>query len=822
MTRMIALKGKSALLLTALFLLFAPASSFAFRAPDMDSRLQSAFAQSSGATQSAGISVNISWQGLSKTLSGNLFQEALSFLEEIKSSYRMKDPAREFKIGKVRPDEWGHQHIRLDQTYQGIPVINSQIILHVNKDGAVYRANGQYTPDINISITPSVSPEQARQAGLSLFSEKPNLRVSREPQLVIYPVGNRHLLAYHFIVSYNDGQGDIGCWVCYLDAHTNELIQRYNEIKYVAAPSSGGADINITGARLSGEDGSTVSVQGWHETTDADTDYLYNKNRWWYIYNFAENGYTDTSTYAYRTNTSAWGNSDPVEISAAKNFYDTQDYFLAVHGRNSFDDLSTYAVGNVHYGTNYVNAFWDPESGQLSFGDGNGTEANPLTVLDIVAHEYGHAWTEYTSKLIYLNESGALNESFSDIIGANVEFYSQPDGRLAYPNSARGYADWLLGEDAWLPSGTAALRDMRNPSRYGQPSRYHGRYWYISSGDNGGVHYNSGVQNFFYYLLCEGGSGTNDGLPYSVAGIGMDNARMIAYQVNTNYLGPSETYWPTSRQWAEAALAINPAWVDSVNSAWAAVGLIDVPVSPYQDFEGATLPFGWTTGGNAAWFLTTSAKIHGSKGLRSGTINDGQSTWLQWKGYIAVAGLFSFFARISSEGGSDFLKFYINDVEQPGWSGEMPWTSYCAYLAAGPYTLRWEYVKDGTSFSGLDAAWIDAVSFSSDTIYTVNASAGLHGTINPSGAVIVPPGATPAFTITPDAGYHVSDLLVNGSSEGAITSYTFAPITEDGHTIAAFFEANPASGGGGGGGPAGPIAVGISAFLGWWKRRQKT
>lgn len=120
-----------------------------------------------------------------------------------------------------------------------------------------------------------------------------------------------------------------------------------------------------------------------------------------------------------------------------------------------------------------------------------------FAALDVSAHEFGHAWTENTSNLVYKNEAGALNESFSDIVGTSVEFYDQQSAADQYPNKVAGKADWLIGED--LSLGSTALRDMRNPGNTAvvgiggeQPSRYKGTYWsFDPTYDHGGVHVNS-------------------------------------------------------------------------------------------------------------------------------------------------------------------------------------------------------------------------------------------------------------------------------------------------------------------------------------------
>ncbi|MFH1970728.1 MAG: M4 family metallopeptidase, partial [Verrucomicrobiota bacterium] len=277
----------------------------------------------------------------------------------------------------------------------------------------------------------------------------------------------------------------------------------------------------------------------------------------------------DSGSLAFRDSAS-WGASDPTEISAANNFNLIQNYFSTVHGRVGYDAKGAQASVNVHMWGGTDNAYWSP--GYQAFFFYPGRLFAELTVLDVCAHEFTHAVTENTANLVYQGESGALNESFSDIFGAAVEFDSQSDGRDSYPDRVAGQADWLIGEDCIYPYAVA-LRDMRNPRRYNDPSKYHGTDWYYGSGDNGGVHYNCGVQNHMTYLLAEGGSGDNDGISYTVTGIGIENARQIAYRALTVYCIPSTDYRAARIAWLSAAQDLDPAWTTSVQAAWLAVGV---------------------------------------------------------------------------------------------------------------------------------------------------------------------------------------------------------------------------------------------------------
>lgn len=178
--------------------------------------------------------------------------------------------------------------------------------------------------------------------------------------------------------------------------------------------------------------------------------------------------------------------------------------------------------------------------------------------------------------------------------------------------------------------GEEALRDMRNPANTAtvgtgneQPTKYKGTYWYFGTLDNGGVHYNSSVQNFFYYLLSEGGSGNNDGILYSVDGIGIENARRIAYETNTHFVTSTTDYKGVRQAWIDAANSINPGFVPSVKAAWDAVGVVSDPIFATSDesFENSTgFPTGWNTdisGSGAPWEVTTATGALGSNSLVS-------------------------------------------------------------------------------------------------------------------------------------------------------------------------------------------------------------
>jgi bacillolysin len=187
--------------------------------------------------------------------------------------------------------------------------------------------------------------------------------------------------------------------------------------------------------------------------------------------------------------------------------------------------------------------------------------------LDVVAHELAHGITDYTSDLIYRNESGALNEAFSDIMGTGAEFYFQAVGG--------GYmkAEYLVGEDLTTPLG--GFRSMANPAAFGDPDHYSKRY--TGTSDNGGVHHNSGIINHAFYLAVEGGVNRTSLL--SVTGIGAanrDKMEKVFYRAFTQMLTSNATF---SQARAATLLAARDLYGTNsdveraLTEAWAAVGV---------------------------------------------------------------------------------------------------------------------------------------------------------------------------------------------------------------------------------------------------------
>ncbi len=336
---------------------------------------------------------------LKQSISGDPVQAALQFAEKIMNQGANQfsasgpslgvAPRTEVRVSrasmrKEQTDELGFQHIRVAQKYKGLPVVGAELIVHINDRGLVYMINGSYQPDTGINIEPTVVADDALQIGLDEQQGKENMRVTSDPSLVIY---GSHL-AWYYVIEYTGTEP--GQWRYYVDAHKGRLINRYNNIQNAAPVVAHGAAATVSGNRLAGEDGTSVSMQGFDESAGSSNYFLYSFANLWGIYNY-DHGVNSPGAGAdwIQQATSNWGGGDPAAVSCAKNFEDTQNYVSTVLVRNSFDNSGGFAQASVHVDTNYVNAYWDGSS--FYFGDGDGSTANALTILDVAAHEYGHA-----------------------------------------------------------------------------------------------------------------------------------------------------------------------------------------------------------------------------------------------------------------------------------------------------------------------------------------------------------------------------------------------------------------------------------------------
>ena len=200
----------------------------------------------------------------------------------------------------------------------------------------------------------------------------------------------------------------------------------------------------------------------------------------------------------------------------------TYNLYALQHGRNSINNGGMTIISTVHYQFNYENAFWNGD--QMVYGDAYGF---PLAD-DVVAHELTHGVTEHESNLFYYYQSGAINESFSDLWG---EYFDQSNGQ----GSDIQWDLWRIGEDV---AGLGAIRDMANPGAYADPDKMSSSNYYQGEDDNGGVHSNSGINNKAVTLMVAGGTFNGK----TVSALGWTKTAAIYYQANTNLLTSGADY----------------------------------------------------------------------------------------------------------------------------------------------------------------------------------------------------------------------------------------------------------------------------------------
>lgn len=250
---------------------------------------------------------------------------------------------------------------------------------------------------------------------------------------------------------------------------------------------------------------------------------------------------------------------------AARGITATLDLYRDVYDRDSFDDAGATVLLTVHYGQDYANAFWD--GAHLVFGDGDGQVFGRFTAaLDVLAHEFSHAVTERTTGLVYRGQSGALNESMSDVFGACVKQQGLGQDAAA--------ADWLIGDGIFVEGVNArALRDMANPgtayddAQLGvDPQPAHMDDYVNTTDDNGGVHINSGIPNRAFVLAAR-----------AMGGSTAEGAGRIWYSTLT-----SGQVRPDADFVSFAAATVDQAGehADAVREAWQAVGVLPGSATP--------------------------------------------------------------------------------------------------------------------------------------------------------------------------------------------------------------------------------------------------
>ena len=456
-----------------------------------------------------------------------------------------RNARQEFGLVSAQQDDLGFTHVRLNQFRNGIRVFGGQVVTHLNANN-VASVSGQDFDTAEVETTPAISSENALAAAKNALKYQGKFESEPNANLVILPNSlfksdddKGTTLVYHVELQIEDGTDATAHHQYFINAKDGSVVWHFNSLDHgtgYGLYTGGGVFIKTRQTFSFPLFKYSMIDDDRGDATTLNNGVLFEKN----LIDVWGNG----------TNS----NAESAGVDAHYGMMKTWDYFRFVHGRLGIDGAGYKMVANVHYGTNYNNAFWNGT--RITFGDGNGTTFSPLVSMDVVAHEITHGLTQKTAGLIYSKESGALNESFSDIFGTMVEYY------------AGLHPDFLIGEDCYTPGTSGdALRSMVNPTLYGDPDHYTNRY--TGTGDNGGVHTNSGIPNNAFYLLSQGG--TNGTSHLSVAGIGRAKAAAIFFRALTVYMTASDRFIDARRWTLQAArdlYGLGSAEYNSVAQAW--------------------------------------------------------------------------------------------------------------------------------------------------------------------------------------------------------------------------------------------------------------
>ncbi|GGW74114.1 peptidase [Streptomyces lucensis JCM 4490] len=466
-------------------------------------------------------------------------------------------------VKDVVKDADGTLHTRYERTYAGLPVLGGDLIVHTAKSGKAEGVTKATKATIRVAslkpqITAAKAEKQAVSAAKTLGSAKTAADGARK---VIWAGSGKPVLAYETVVGGFQDDGTPNQLHVITDAATGKKLFEYQGVENATG----------TGKTLySGSVSLTTNLSG-------STYQLYDTSRGGHkTYNLARR--TSGTGTLFTDADNVWGtgaasSSSTDQTAAADAAYgaqETWDFYKSTFGRSGIKNNGVGAYSRVHYGSSYVNAFWDDSCFCMTYGDGSGN-THPLTSLDVAGHEMSHGVTSNTAGLNYSGESGGLNEATSDIFGTGVEFFA---------NNAADKGDYLIGEEIDINGDGSPLRYMDKPSKDGGSADN----WSSTVG-NKDVHYSSGVANHFFYLLAEGsGSKTINGVTYNsptyngstVTGIGRAKALQIWYKALTTYMTSTTNYKAARTATLNAASALygsTSTEYKAVAAAWAGVNV---------------------------------------------------------------------------------------------------------------------------------------------------------------------------------------------------------------------------------------------------------
>lgn len=473
----------------------------------------------------------------------------------------------------------GRVHERFDQYFNGVRVYGADIARQRDAAGQTVSMFGTLYDGIAISTAPALAQADVKQRIEALGGAR--LGETRQPELFVLPLenGTYALTWYGRIFSKVDGT----LTGYFIDAQTGAIVKAVNELQTQSAVGRGAGVLgDEKKVSASSNSGRFIAIDGLRPPDILTFDLKGDLNR---AIDFLNGDLALGLGDVASDSDNVWNDAAAVDGHVYAGF--TYDYYFKRLGRRGLDNDNIRLLSLVHsvrrediddypffiVADFYLNAFYFG-NGVMVYGEGlpsnlrfDGQSWDYLAGgLDVVAHELTHGVTGYTSGLIYENESGALNEAFSDMVGASVEFFFQE------PGNGLLRSDWLIGEDVIRPGG---LRNMRDPASYGYPDHYARRY--TGPDDGGGVHTNSAIPNLAFYLAIEGGPHPRTGA--GVTGVGFanrDQIEKVFYRAFTEMLTSRATFAQARAATVQAArdlYGVNSAAERAVTQAWSAVGV---------------------------------------------------------------------------------------------------------------------------------------------------------------------------------------------------------------------------------------------------------
>ncbi len=418
---------------------------------------------------------------------------AQAYLQACGTLFGLKDPASELTLMSSEPAENGGGVVRFQQRVQGVPVMGGELFVHTTARNEILVVGGEVLPTPEVKVTPNFPAEEARQKAMESVARKHGLDIatltSSEPELWVYHpaiLGGRGIPVPRLV------------WR--MDVFPMEELLPIRELVLVDAHSG-------------------IVALSFNQIDTALNRRIYDNN------NVRSSNLQNAANLKRTEGQGATGIQD---VDKAYDYAgDVYSFYMTYHNRDSLDGAGMALISTTRYCPTstsipcpYVNAFWN--GAQMVYGDG-------MVADDVVAHEMTHGVTDFTSRLFYYYQSGAINEAFSDIWG---EWIDQINGK---GNDSAG-VKWLMGEDLYI----GVIRSMSNPPAYDDPDRMTSPNYNCDPDerDNGGVHTNSGVANKAAYLITDGGTFNGK----TVTALGIAKAAPIFYKAQTSLLTSASDY----------------------------------------------------------------------------------------------------------------------------------------------------------------------------------------------------------------------------------------------------------------------------------------